>query len=130
AFENAVAHAQAVQRLVEPGRGVAAGGTMGVSAPAPSAALPFHDGPRAPAELPPGCPDLTLPQYASLRVELQLYPEHRLALLARYGVAAEAHDALDAHWRARFDADPVLRAEFMRGYAVFLGWVRRGSPAA
>lgn len=78
----------------------------------------------APA-LPPGLPDLTLPQYASLRVEIHVSPEATDAIAARYGVRREAMGALDAHFRARFEADPLLRMEFVRAYAVYLGWLRQ-----
>jgi hypothetical protein len=74
--------------------------------------------------LPPGLPDLTLPQYASLRVELQTRPDAVDITLARYGLRHDTRDALEAHWRARFDADPLLRMEFVRAYATYLGWLR------
>jgi hypothetical protein len=124
AFENAVAHAKSVQGTSDrppadkPPAGL--GGTVAVAPDAnPLAAKP-----------PPGCPDLTLPQYASLRVELQIRPEHAEATLTRYGVAAGARDALDAHWRARFEADPLSRMEFARAYAAYLGWLRQSGQAA
>lgn len=79
--------------------------------------------------LPLGLPDLTLPQYASLRVELQTRPEATEITLARYGLRRETRDALDAHFRARFEADPLLRMEFVRAYAVYLGWLREQGGA-
>ena len=79
--------------------------------------------------LPLGLPDLTLPQYASLRVELQTRPEATEFILARYGLRRETRDALDAHFRARFEADPLLRMEFVRAYAVYLGWLREQGGA-
>jgi hypothetical protein len=119
AFENAVAHARSVQGSSDrPPANL--GGTVAVAPDAsPLAAKP-----------PPGCPDLTLPQYASLRVELQIRPEHAEATLTRYGVAAGAREALDAHWRARFEADPLSRMEFARAYAAYLGWLRQSGQAS
>ena len=79
--------------------------------------------------LPLGLPDLTLPQYASLRVELQTRPDATEITLARYGLRRDTRDALDAHFRARFEADPLLRMEFVRAYAVYLGWLREQGGA-
>jgi hypothetical protein len=95
------------------------GETVATPAGAPAAALPFA------IPLPRGCPDLTLPQYASLRVELQTKPAEEAAILARYQVAAGARADLDAHWRRRFEADPPLRMEFARAYASYVAWMRQ-----
>jgi hypothetical protein len=73
---------------------------------------------------PPGVPDLTLPQYASLRVELQMHPEQEEATLARYRVTRESRPALDEYWRGRFEADPLLRMMFAKAYATYVAWVR------
>jgi hypothetical protein len=114
------------------------GGTVAVSSAAPSPALPFRveqgatvglpAGASAEPAVPPGVPDLTLPQYASLRVELHLSPDRAEAILARYGVTGEARAPLDAHWRARFEADPLLRMMFARAYATYTAWLR-SNPA-
>jgi hypothetical protein len=114
ALEGALAHARAVQGEPRPAAAMA-GGTVGISTDDPAHSAP-----------PPGCPDLTLPQYASLRVELHQRPADTAAILARYGVSADARAALDAHWRARFEADPLRRMEFARAYAAYLAWLRRG----
>jgi hypothetical protein len=90
------------------------GGTVGVSSEAPAPALPFVSGVAA----------LTMAQYASLRVELQLQPEREASILGRYGVPAAGRAALDAHWRARFEVDPLLRMEFARAYAAYTAWLR------
>jgi hypothetical protein len=139
-FEAARSHAQAVQG---PARAPAAlGATVGVSSAAPERPLPFGLGPkpRRPAvlaetvglppgvadaaQVPPGVPDLTLPQYASLRVELQLGPEKEEAILARYRVPREGRAALDDYWRGRFEADPLLRMMFAKAYATYVTWLR------
>ena len=123
AFAAAVAHAEAVQGPADSRRASRnLGGTVGVSSETrtPSPALPFATGtPNAPT-----APDLTTAQYASLRVELQTHPEREAAVLARYGVPAAARAALEAHWRARFDVDPMLRMEFARAYAAYTAWLR------
>jgi hypothetical protein len=121
AIENAIAHAAAVQGPAEPrNEAPAHTGTVGVGTIGPAGSvLPFEAAP------PPGCPELTLPQYASLRVELHLAPERADTILARYGVAAGARAALEAYWRTRFEADPLSRMEFTRAYATYLGWARQ-----
>lgn len=128
AYENAVAHALVVQGPAESRRDVGAAGgtgTVGVSTVGPaSAVLPF------PVLPPAGCPDLTITQYASLRVELQLYPDRTDAILTRYGVAVGARDALSAHWRSRMEADPLMRMEFARAYASYVSWIRQNQQPA
>jgi hypothetical protein len=115
ALARARAHAAAVQ---EPPRAApAAGGT----AIAPASA--------APAALPPGVPALTLEQYTSLRVEMQLLPDRSAAVLARYGVRPEAQAPLFAHWQARFAADGALKMLFAQRYAQYLAWLQQ-NPAA
>jgi hypothetical protein len=74
--------------------------------------------------LPPGIADLTLQQYASLRVELHVRPDCAAASLDRYGVSAESGERLDAYWRARFEADPLLRMTFAQAYAKYLEWLK------
>ena len=120
ALESALSHARRVQGPPEPPRAGMLGGTVAASTVGPaSASLPFT------AVLPPGCPDLTLPQYASLRVELQLAPAEEATILARYGVGPAARADLDKHWRKRFEADPLARMEFARAYASYMAWMRQ-----
>jgi hypothetical protein len=124
-------------------RGAGLGETMGVSTRPRSKTLPFRMPPdparrEAPAipldagprpAVPEGVPDFTLPQYASLRVELDVGTDHADATLARYGVPRAAKDALDAYWRLRFEADPLLRMMFAKAYATYLGWFRENGRA-
>jgi hypothetical protein len=128
------------------------GETVAVSGAPPGAALPFAAGsgtastrPPAPSydatvalpagvegapPVPAGVPDLTLPQYASLRVDLHRSPDQADAILARYGVPRGGRPPLDAYWRARFDADPLLRMMFAKAYATYTAWLRdRGGGA-
>ena len=79
--------------------------------------------------LPAGSSELTMAQYTSLRVELHLLPDRAASVLGRYGIRPEGKEALFAHWRARFEADPALRMWFARDYARYLAWVRE-NPAA
>jgi len=72
----------------------------------------------------PGVVDLTLQQYASLRAELHMRPAHTAAVLERYRVSAEGREALDAYWRLRFEADPLLRMMFARNYAEYIAWLK------
>lgn len=116
ALSRAMAHADAVQgpRSRQP---ASSGGTVAVSEPA------------AGLSPPPGVRDLTVEQYTSLRVELQLLPGHDTGILARYGVRPDDKEALFGYWRKRFEADPPLRMMFARGYAQYLAWFRE-NPAA
>jgi len=120
-FARAVAHAEQVQGPAEAPRSAAGSGTVAVSEDV------------AGPPLPPGVPDLTLQQYASLRVELEISSDDKQATLARYGISADARVALDAHWRHRFSVDPPLRMLFAGTYARYLAWLRgskRGAPIA
>jgi hypothetical protein len=117
-FERAVAHAERVQgpakgRLDRPGSGtvLSTGDTV-----APS--------------LPAGVANLTVEQYASLRVELEMSPDRTAATLIRYGVPADGIEALREHWRARFSADPPLRMMFAITYAKFVAWFKSHPGAA
>lgn len=125
AFAAAVAHAEIVQGPAEARRNHhGMGGTVGVSSDAPSPALPFASPLVSIPSLPPGLPDLTVAQYASLRVELQTHPDRAAPILSRYGVPVAARAALEDHWRTRFQVDPPLRMEFARAYAAYTAWLR------
>jgi len=144
ALASAIAHGHAAQGAPPvAARAVAHGATVGVSDVPRGPALPFGRSPAAAREatvglshdagggvpVPEGVPDLTVQQYASFRVELQLDPGRADAILHRYGVAPDARPALDDHWRARFDADPLLRMMFAKAYATYLGWIRERQGA-
>lgn len=68
---------------------------------------------------PANLPDFTVQQYASLRVELRLYPDRTQHTLARYRVLPEARARLDRQWRARFDADPALLDAYSRAHTTY-----------
>jgi hypothetical protein len=70
-------------------------------------------------------PDMTVHAYASFRAELAVRPERTEAILFRYHVPSRAsREALDAHWQARFAAEPETFAEFERALAQFTEYVR------
>lgn len=115
AYERAVAHAQAVQGPEVSPDPKAFGGTVGIGEELPAPPLP------------PGVPDLTLPQYASFRVELHTNPANTARILASYRVAPEGRPALDAHWRSRFEADPLQRMMFARAFASYSLWLKENS---
>ena len=64
-------------------------------------------------------PELTVEQYASLCVEIALSPDRLDYTLYRYHITAEQRAALDTHWRARFAAEPALRAAFAQAFAAY-----------
>jgi hypothetical protein len=83
--------------------------------------------PAQAVKAPAGIPELTPQQYASLRAELELEPANTAAILERYRLRNAAdRAALEAHWRERFDADPVLRMTFARAYGEYVAWLKRG----
>ena len=94
--------------------------------------LPFA-APQGPA---PGAPReadsrpgvaLTLEQYASVGVDLDLEPSARLAVLERYGLDGEAEfAALDASWRGRARADASLGERIAEARRLYLAWRLRG----
>jgi hypothetical protein len=146
AFEAAVEHARVVQGPDR--RAARPGATVGLSdagpPPAPPMTLGLGVGLRrasleetaglpagvaGPPPVPPGIPDLTLPQYASLRVELHAGREPEAVILGRYAVRPEARAQLDGYWRARFEADPLLRMMFAKAYATYVSWLRGGARA-
>jgi hypothetical protein len=136
-FEDAVAHAQAVQGPAR--RPVASlGSTVDDTSRPTGSALPFL--PNAPprASTPPqtaaeaspqsAYPPLTVTQYASLRVEMHRSPERLAQTLARYRVPPGAQAALEEHWRNRFEADPGVRSAFLNACARYNEWLDAHPP--
>jgi hypothetical protein len=111
------AHADSVQGPAESRRESVGSGTVAAMGDEGAAAAP-----------PPGIVALTLEQYASLRIELEGAPDRIPAILGRYGLPPDGRAALDAHWKARFTADPVLRMTFARAYANYQAWLK-ANPA-
>jgi hypothetical protein len=104
------------------------------SAPAPrrepvaSGTVFLGDEPAAVAA-PEGIVALTPQQYASLRAELQLHPTKEAEILRLYQIPLNRREALDAYWRQRFDADPVLRMTFARAYGEYVAWLKANASA-
>lgn len=102
------------------------------SAPAPSppvaGASPTH-GPKvaavAPAQ-PSALPTLTVEQYASLCVDLELAPGGSAEALRRYGVTPEGKRALDEGFGRVFAEQPSRHAAFEHAKATYRAWLTRG----
>lgn len=89
-------------------------GEIALSAPAPIAPSPA-------AEARPG--GFTVEQYASLCVEVQLYPARRAETLARYRITEGQKAEIDAAWGSRFQADPSARATYDQAVATYRAWL-------
>lgn len=86
------------------------------AAPAPSAAAPAPSGPK-----------LALEQHASLRVELDLHPQHRTEILRRYFISETQLAELDAAYGTQFASDPKRRAAWYAAYAAYRTWLLASS---
>lgn len=95
----------------------------------PEAAAPSHPAPTsaeppplpAPsAEPPPG--GLSLQQFASLCVELEVVPNEADEILRRYRITAEQRTVIDTDWQGRIAADPRVRTVFDQAYAAYKAW--------
>jgi hypothetical protein len=87
------------------------------------ATLPLAGSKAAPGVV--AIPRLTLEQYASLCVDLAEDPSTSAANAAHIPRASKAaHDALDAHWRERMEADPATRAAFEAAVARYTRYRR------
>ncbi|HNC24519.1 MAG TPA: hypothetical protein PLU52_09950, partial [Opitutaceae bacterium] len=76
---------------------------------------------RIPKNLP--APTLTLEQYASLVVELDLAPQQRAHTLSRYRLAGdEAFLALELSFQRRFGAEPGLIGRFAELVKQYRQW--------
>ncbi len=85
-----------------------------------SAAIPVRA--VAPAS---NLPQLSVEQYASLCVELELAPARPTEVLERYRLTEEQHHALDASWNARMAADPALRRAWDGARDAYREWLAR-----
>jgi hypothetical protein len=117
AWERAVTHADSVQGQAAPRPAAAIGTTADLDVVIASPLLPFAARPARAEDAP--APELTLQQYASLCVEIDLFPERVAQTLARYRLTLGARIRLDADWQGRFARDPALRSDFARAYGTF-----------
>jgi hypothetical protein len=74
----------------------------------------------------PAIPVLTVEQYASLCVDLELAPRSPADVLRRYGVTPEAKRTLDDGWSRVFAEQPARRAAFEHAKATYRAWLTRG----
>ncbi|MFT3765794.1 MAG: hypothetical protein QM820_09785 [Minicystis sp.] len=112
------------------------------AAPAPTAPAPAPAAPApSPAALPPrpaappraaptlATPALSLEQFASLCVELELDPGRRHEILQRYRLTEEQHRGLDAFFRARVTTDAATRASWDAAYNAYRTWLLQSRGA-
>ena len=71
----------------------------------------------------PPVPALTVEQYASLCVEVGLWPAESESILARYGITAAQRTLLDEHWKSRMQADVALRNAWRQAFDTYGDWI-------
>jgi len=93
----------------------------------PAEANSTYSSPAAGARPPaPALPMLTVEQYASLCVDLELAPQNAPEVMRRYGVTAEGKRTLDDGWARVFAEQPARRAAFEHARATYRAWLTRG----
>ena len=90
-------------------------------APAPEAAAPLQAGYGVNVQA--SGPRLTLPQYASLCVELAVAPEQTDAIRQRYGFDEPAHLRENQEWQWRFDQDRTLFDRYLALFKQYRDWI-------
>ena len=68
-------------------------------------------------------PGLTLQQYASLTVDIELNPAQTADILRRYGAHEEGKRALDEQWAQVLGDQPARRAAFEEAKAYYRAWL-------
>lgn len=140
AFRRALEHAQAVQGP-RPAPAVARGGTVAAvggdrslegtvvldGAQPGGSAGGFVAESRATPSSAVATTQVSVVEYAALRVELRLFPARATTAFARYRLTEAVQPAMDAYFRAQFEADPPLRMEFARAYAHYVAWFQKHS---
>ncbi len=64
---------------------------------------------------PAAVPELNVDQYATLGVELEVYADRRVEVLARYGIHSEAAwNACEEYWAAHLVGDMAIRQRWMK----------------
>ncbi len=79
-----------------------------------------------PRQAAPAVPMLTVEQYASLCVDLELSPQSTAEVLLRYGVTQDAKRTLDEGWSRVFAEQPPRRAAFEHAKVTYRAWLARG----
>jgi hypothetical protein len=72
-----------------------------------------------------GAPRLTVSQYASLRVELDLYPGRAQPILARYQLSAVEEQRLGQELCARAAENPSWRQAYEEAYQAYRAYLQR-----
>lgn len=75
-------------------------------------------------------PRLTLPQYASLCVELTMYPQTTEAIRVRYGFDQAMLDREHHEWRWRFEQDPTLYQQYGALFQRYREWLLGSARSA
>lgn len=81
---------------------------------------------QPPRQAAPAVPMLTVEQYASLCVDLELSPQSTAEVLRRYGVTPDAKRTLDEGWSRVFAEQPPRRAAFEHAKVTYRAWLARG----
>jgi hypothetical protein len=71
----------------------------------------------------PPAPELEVENYASLQAERDLYPDHQVPILAKYGFHPSQAHRLGMQWSKNLDEDPALKARFDQGYEQYKAWL-------
>jgi hypothetical protein len=90
-------------------------------APAPEAAAPLQAGYGINTQA--SGPRLTLPQYASLCVELAVAPEQTEVIRRRYGFDEPGHLRENQEWQWRFDQDRTLFERYLALFKQYRDWI-------
>ncbi len=75
-------------------------------------------------------PRLTLPQYASLCVELAMYPTNHGEIRQRYGFDEVGHQRENQEWQWRFDQDQTLFDRYLTMFRQYRDWIVGAAGAA
>jgi hypothetical protein len=88
--------------------------------PSPAASAP----PPPPSK--PNTPTLSTERYASLCVELGLWPDRAAAILEQYGLSEADKSAIDARFKASFAADASAHRRWFEASETYLAWLVSG----
>lgn len=78
----------------------------------------------------PSGPRLTLPQYASMCVELAMYPTNHDQIRQRYGFDEAGHQRENSEWQWRFDQDKTLFERYLAMFRQYRDWIQGGAGSA
>ncbi|MRG97479.1 hypothetical protein [Polyangium spumosum] len=89
---------------------------------------PAFVAPRGPTLPFQATPVLSLEQYASLHVELSMYPAKALSILSRYRLDEEQRRRVEAYWQERMQFDAEVQEAWKDACDTFRAWLeaRRG----